>query len=177
MAKKKARKLTAHITYLAMREPHGMAPPMPSRPRLALMRAENMPVAFYRYLYEQVGRPYHWFQRRVMDDDALEAVIQAETTQIDVLYADGCPAGFFELDLSSMPEEVELAYFGLCRDYVGAGLGKWFLGNAIEAAWRHGPEKVTVHTNTLDHPRALSLYQRFGFEPVGTGDETIDAWD
>jgi hypothetical protein len=34
-------------------------------------------------------------------------------------------------------------------------------------AWdRPGTDRVTVNTNSLDHPRALKLYQRAGFEPV-----------
>ena len=143
----------------------------------ALMTANAMPVAFYRYLYEQVGRDYHWYLRRVMSDSELAAIMQSETTHLSVLYADGCPAGYFELDSSKMPEAVEIAYFGLCRDYTGLGLGRWFLQNAIDAAWALGPRKVTVHTNTLDHPRALPLYQKLGFEPVGTGEEIVEAWE
>ena len=27
------------------------------------------------------------------------------------------------------------------------------------------PQRITVNTNTLDHPKALPLYQRLGFEP------------
>ena len=34
-------------------------------------------------------------------------------------------------------------------------------------AWdREGVRRMTVNTNSLDHPRALPLYQRAGFEPV-----------
>lgn len=176
MAGRKRKKLTARVTFLEMRHRPKRHFPQPTRPRLALMRAQNMPVAFYRYLYEQVGRDYHWYLRRVMADVELENIIQSDNTQIDVLYADGCPAGFFELDLSNLPASVEIAYFGLCRDYVGIGAGKWFLQSAIEAAWSHEPEKLLVHTNTLDHPRALNLYQRLGFEPVGTGEETVEPW-
>ncbi|MCB1463084.1 MAG: GNAT family N-acetyltransferase [Nitratireductor sp.] len=176
-ATKKPRKLTAHVTYLEMKERHAVHAPMPSRPQLALMRAENMPVAYYRYLFEQVGRNHHWFLRRAMNDEELAGIIHSENTQIDVLYAGGCPAGYFELDLSALPERVEIAYFGLARDYVGMGLGKWFLAEAIETAWEKGPSRVTVHTNTLDHPAALQLYQRLGFEPVGVGEETVEAWD
>ncbi|MFZ1816103.1 MAG: GNAT family N-acetyltransferase [Rhizobiaceae bacterium] len=151
--------------------------PVPSRPRLALIRSQDMPVAFYRYLYEQVGRDYHWYLRRVMDDAQLAAIIHAPTTEITVLYANGNPAGFIELDTSRMPDEVELAYFGICRGFTGMGIGRWFLNSAIEAAWAHGPGKVTVHTNTLDHPAALSLYQKLGFEPVATSEETVTAWE
>ena len=177
MAKAKPKKLTARITYLEMAERPSLHVPMPSRPALALMRTQNMPLAYYRYLYGEVGRAHHWFLRRDMDDDALSAIIHSDTTQIDVLYADGCPAGFFELDSSGLPDVVELAYFDLCPDYVGLGLGKWFLANAIESAWDKAPQRITVHTNSLDHAAALPLYQRLGFEPVGTGEETVEVWD
>ena len=175
--KKKGQKLTAHVTFLEMARRPSHHFPMPTKPALALMRAKDMPLAFYRYLYGQVGRDHHWHLRRGLDDEALSAIIHAETTQIDVLYADGCPAGFFELDYSRLPEVVELAYFGLCPEYVGRGIGKWFLNTAIEAAWDKGPERISVHTNTLDHPAALQLYQRLGFEPVGTGEEVVEEWD
>ena len=168
--------LTAHVTHLEMRAPTHRHVPMPSRPRLAVMRVEMMPVAFYRYLYEQVGKPHHWYLRRVMNDADLAAIIHADTTEISVVYANGSPAGFFELDCARKPEEVELAYFGLCSDFTGMGFGKWFLATAIDAAWAHEPAKVTVHTNTLDHPAALPMYQKLGFEPVGTSEETVTEW-
>ncbi|MCG6859227.1 MAG: GNAT family N-acetyltransferase [Salaquimonas sp.] len=176
-ARKNAKKLVAQITYLEMKARPSLHFPMPSRPQLALMRTASMPIAYYRYLYGEVGRAHHWFLRRDLDDDALSAIVHAETTQIDVLYADGCPAGFFELDFSPLPETVELSYFGLTPDYIGLGLSKWFLSCAIESAWDKGPERITVHTNTLDHPAALQLYQRLGFEPVGTGEETVRVWE
>lgn len=171
MAKPKT--VTARVTYLEMEVRPSLHVPMPMKPPLALMRAEAMPVAFYRYLYEQVGRKHHWFLRRQMDDEALATIVRAETTLIDVLYAGGCPAGYFELDVSALPGKVDLAYFGLCSDYVGHGFGKWFLASAIAAAWDHEPERVTVNTNTLDHPAALLLYQKFGFSPVATATQEI----
>ena len=46
-------------------------------------------------------------------------------------------------------------------------LGRFLLGTAIHTAWEApGTERVTVNTCTLDHPRALGLYQRMGFVPV-----------
>lgn len=174
---RKAKKLTTRVTYLEMAKRHFPAVPMPTRPRLALLRAENIPVSFYRYLYEQVGKPHHWTLRRRMDDKTLNRIINSQTTHIDVLYADGCAAGFFELNVSNLPETVEIAYFGICSNYTGMGLGKWFLFSAVEAAWNHDPQKLTVHTNTLDHPAALRLYQLAGFEPVGTGEEIVEAWE
>jgi hypothetical protein len=36
----------------------------------------------------------------------------------------------------------------------------------VNEAFSRGAPKVTVNTCTLDHPAALPLYQRIGFEPV-----------
>ncbi len=171
------KQITARITHLEMTAAPTRHVLRPSRPRLALMRVERIPLAFYRYLYEQIGRQHHWFERRRLDDDALAAIVHAEHTQIDVLYGDGAPAGMAELDLSNLPDTVALAYFGLTPEFQGMGLGRWFLAQAIDAAWAHHPAKVTVHTNTLDHPAALSLYQKLGFEPVAFDEETVEVWE
>jgi GNAT superfamily N-acetyltransferase len=171
------RKLKARVTHLEMRTPPARRAAMPSRPRLALMRAPDMPLSFYRYLYEQVGRPHHWSLRRAMDDDTLACAIHARTARIHVLYADGAPAGFFEIDLSGLPGTAEILYLGLTPDFQGRGLGRFLLSEAIAAAWAEHPEKVTIHTNTLDSPRALRLYQLAGFIPVGFEEVDVDAGD
>jgi GNAT superfamily N-acetyltransferase len=136
-----------------------------------------MPVAVSRYLYEQVGRPHHWSLRRSSGDEKLAAAVRAPDTEIAVLYVDGSPAGFHELDLGRLPEMVEIVYFGLTRDFQGRGLARFFLSETIFAAWAHDPERVTIHTNTLDSPRALGLYQKMGFSPVGWSEEEVEAWD
>ncbi|MBB2974000.1 GNAT family N-acetyltransferase [Mesorhizobium sp. RMAD-H1] len=171
------RKLTARITHLEMAERSTVSVPTPIGIRLAIMRATDIPVHYYRYLYEQVGRPHHWMMRRKQSDAEISATINAQTTEIHVLYADGCPAGFAELDLARMPDEAEILYFGLVPDFQGRGLGSFFLAEAIAAAWSHGPQKVTIHTNSLDNPRALQLYQKMGFTPVGWSEEEVEAWD
>ena len=111
-----------------------------------------------------------------MADDDLAAAVDEERARIHVLYADGSPAGFFELDLSRMPEIVEIIHFGLTPDYQGKGLARFLLSEAIAAAWSHRPRKVTVHTNTLDNPKALRLYQLAGFVPCGWEEVEVTPW-
>lgn len=156
-----ADKIELVTTYLEMRQ-------APRRPNVApprgtaLLRLEQPSLAFYRFLYDQVGEPWLWYERRQMTDDALMAIIADPKVDIYVLYADGEPAGYVELDRRARGE-VELAYLGLRPDYVGHGLGLYLLSWAVDAAWRHGPDRLWVHTCNLDHPRALGLYQRVGF--------------
>jgi GNAT superfamily N-acetyltransferase len=178
MAKANApRLLPVKVTELEMHVMPAYRQHAPSGPRIALMRAQGMTAAFYRFLYREVGKPHHWFVRRDLDDAALLAEIGADKTEIFVLYVDGCPAGFIELSLEMKPQIVEITYFGLMTEYQGRGLGKFFLSEAVFAAWGHKPQKVVIETNTLDSPRAIIMYQRMGFVPVLQRDETVRAWE
>ena len=59
------------ITYLEMlaRPTSGRAPTPFGK--LALMRAENCTVSFYRYIYDTVGEPWLWFERKLFGDAGL----------------------------------------------------------------------------------------------------------
>ena len=160
------------VTFLEMAaEPvHHFQPP--SSLKIMLMRAEKPPIGFYRYLYDAVGGSHWWVDRKKLADPELADRIHAEGVDIWVLYVAGAPAGFFELAPAD-DGAVELEYFGLIPEFHGAGLGKWFLAEAIRAAWARRPAKVTVETCTLDGPAALPLYQRLGFKPVGRKAKTM----
>jgi GNAT superfamily N-acetyltransferase len=150
------------ITYLEMFE---RPPPIPGPAplgKIALMRAEPCSVSFYRYLYETVGTPWVWFERRLWSDEALGALLTTPATEVFVLYAGGVPAGFFELNATAA-KDTEFCYFGLAPDFIGRRLGPFLLNAAIEQAWSRPIERFWVHTCTFDHPRALPLYQRAGF--------------
>jgi ribosomal protein S18 acetylase RimI-like enzyme len=151
------------ITYLEMHErPRLPRIPAPAGVKLALMRAEASTVSFYRYLYETVGTPWLWYERRLLDDGALAAQIQKATTEIFVLHVGGVPAGYFELDAAA-PQETELCYFGLIPEFIGRRLGPFMLQAAIDRAWERPLGRLWVHTRTFDHPSALGYYQRAGF--------------
>jgi GNAT superfamily N-acetyltransferase len=155
------------VTFLEMREEPAHAPLPPPRPDLTIVRAVKPTVAFYRFLYETVGKPWLWTDRLQLDDAALAAIVQDPAVEIYVLSAAGVPAGYYELDRRLYPE-VELAYFGLMPDFLGQKLGPYLLDQAIRRAWTYRPTRFWVHTQTLDHPAALPLYQRLGFTPYKT---------
>ena len=150
------------ITYLELLErPAGRLVPAPLD-KLALMRAEACTVSFYRYLYDTVGEPWLWFERRIIDDAALAEQIHRPAIEIFVLYVRGVPAGFFELDTAA-PRETKLCYFGLIPDFIGRRLGPYLLQAAIDRAWSRPIDRFWLHTSTFDHPKALSVYQQAGF--------------
>jgi GNAT superfamily N-acetyltransferase len=153
------------ITYLVLRKRPSSLPPLPAAPRLALMRAEDIPLDFYRYLYAAVGGSCLWIERLNLTDAQLSKRIHRHGIEVFVLYANGSPAGYYELDFAD-PLRTRLVYFGLMPRWVGHGLGAWFLGSAVAEAFARGAAETIVNTCTLDHPAALPLYQRLGFEPI-----------
>lgn len=157
-------KLEVIVTSLEMTQrPTRPTTPAPAEQH-ALMRAQPPTTSFYRYLYHAVGEPWLWYERSQMDDETLRAIIEDPDVGVYVLYVRGSPAGYVELD-RRLPDDVELAYFGLVPEFIGRGFGRYFLEWAVEAAWSGGPKRVWVHTCNLDHPRAFALYQRSGFVP------------
>ena len=160
------------VTFLEMHAAPAVSPPIPYNRPIALLKTKDIPLHFYRYLIDRVGRKWHWVNVLRMSDEELAAGLHREDRDIRVLYLDGAPAGFFDLK-PHLPGEVELAYFGMMEHAHGQGIGRWFLGAAISAAWAHGPKSVTVQTCTLDHPAALPLYQKLGFTPVAQKKEVV----
>ena len=152
------------VTYLEMFEKPALLALPPPLKNYALLRAETPPVHFYRYLYHMVGRDHVWVNRKRMSDADLAEIIQDDEVEIYVFYVGGVPAGYFELDFRDMPD-VELCFFGLFQEFTERGVGRFLLAQAIELAWRRDPTRFHVQTCTLDHPRALPLYQRMGFTP------------
>ena len=173
-AQEEAGKLPVTITYLEMRERPNLAhihPPINTA--TALIRARRPSISFYRYLYNTVGEPWIWYERRAMSDEAIAAIVHDQAVEVYVLYVEGVPAGFIEIDRRELPV-VDLAFFGLIPEFIGRGLGQYLLSSAIDLAWGDDTERVTVNTCTLDHHSALPLYQRFGFVPYERKEIEID---
>ena len=151
------------VVYLEMTSPdQRTAAPGWTEPATVL-HAERPTVSFYRYLYDTIGTDWHWYMRRQLSDEALAAIIHDDAVEVFVLYVRGVPAGYVELD-RRVEGEVEIAYFGLIPHYIGRGLGPGLLDWALERAWSYRPRRVWLHTCSLDHPKALAVYRRAGFE-------------
>ena len=149
------------VTYLEMTSPDQREPAPGVTEPTAILRAERPTISFYRYLYDTVGADWNWYMRRHLPDGELAAIIHDDRVEVFVLYVRGVPAGYVELD-RRVEEEVEIAYFGLIPEYVGKGFGAFLLGWGLGRAWGYRPRRVWLHTCSLDHPRALGVYQRAG---------------
>jgi GNAT superfamily N-acetyltransferase len=116
--------------------------------------------AFYRDLYDRVGRPWLWYERRLLSDAALQTLLDQPGHELYVARHDGELVGYFELGGD------ELVFFGLTLGYIGRRIGPWLLDRAIERLFARGVKRIDLNTNTLDHPKALDTYRKAGFRPV-----------
>jgi len=161
---KSGKRVPTTVTFLEMASKPAVIPPPQPKGKVAILKSENPPIHFYRYLYDAIGRDYKWVDRKKLSDEAIGKIIHDPAVELYVLYCEGCPAGMAELDFRDM-DGAQLAYFGLMPEFIGRRLGFFFLYHAVMNAWSRPIGKFLVNTCTLDHPRALPLYQRMGFKP------------
>jgi GNAT superfamily N-acetyltransferase len=156
-------RLAAVVTCLEMTE----APESPrlKEPQLGGIRLVEKPdLAWYRDLFRAVGRDWLWWSRLTMGDQDLAEVIRDPRVEIFVLEEEGAARGLLELDGRSWPD-VELAFFGVVPERVGSGAGAALMAFALDRVWSRGAKRFWLHTCSLDHPRALGFYRKWGFRP------------
>lgn len=149
-------------TYLEMRDANALRPARIDDPTVRIEQVRNCPVSFWRYLYGEVGRQYHWVDRLVWTDAQVREYLDDPAVSLWLLTVDGAPAGYFELKRDGVGG-VEIAYFGLLKEFLGRGLGRHLLTEAVDRAWALGATRVWLHTCTLDHPAAVPNYLARGF--------------
>jgi GNAT superfamily N-acetyltransferase len=154
--------------YLEMRARPPVRRPDPPR-GIVLTRMDAPTPAEYRAVYDVVGGPWLWVDRRRMPPEELAEIVRHPGVEIVVARAEGELVGYYELD-RRVPGECSLAYFGLAPAWIGKRVGSWLLERAVQQAWDgvggDRPARVIVHTCSLDHPRALRTYERAGFMRV-----------
>ena len=130
---------------------------------------ERPTISFYRYLYDTVGADWNWFMRRRLSDEELAAIIHDDRVEVFVLYVRGVPAGYAELDRRI--EGRSRSPISASSRVRGAGLRRVSPRLGARRAWSYGPNRVWLHTCSLDHPRALGVYQRAG---LGVYDRQVE---
>lgn len=116
----------------------------------------------YLFFYKTVGKLYNWVDRLLLSEEQLSQVINAHKTEIFTYAVNGEIAGFAEFVREDL--YTEILYFGLLPDFIGKGYGKDFLKMVINKAWEDDYKWIQLNTCELDHPNALPMYKKYGFE-------------
>ena len=111
-----------------------------------------------KFFYKNIGKKHRWVDRLVWMESQWIDYISNEKVKTYVLKHKDDLAGFFELIFHTEKKEVELAYFGLLKEYQNKKLGSHLLCEAIKISFDSNINRVWAHTCTLDHKNALSNY-------------------
>lgn len=149
-------------TYLTMNTAPEGEPRKPPREDLLLLQSVHPTVAWYRFLYREVGRDLMWVDLNFRSDEELAADLADPAVTVRVLFVAGVPAGFYDL-FAEADGSIRLALFGLMPAFRGQRLGGWLLDQAIYEAWSRRPTRLWLHTCELDAPAALPTYLQAGF--------------
>lgn len=152
--------VTTNYLQMLTHQSRQIAPPMTD---IAIRHVPRPAVKFYRRIYDAVGGNWNWSSRKRLPDAELARIIGDPLVEFHLLLVENEPAGFAELD-RRQPGEIELVQFGLVAEFIGRGLGKYFLQWAIDKAFSYKPRRFWLHTCTDDHPAALPNYLKAGFE-------------
>lgn len=132
----------------------------------SLLKADTPSVWYFRALYDAVGRDHAWEDLHDEPESEVAAWLADPDVALWSLIRNGWPQGFFILDTRE-PDTSVITLLGLVPEAIGLGLGRFLVRTAVLTAWeRPGLQRLRVETCSLDHPRALAVYQRHGFEVV-----------
>ena len=117
-----------------------------------------------KFFYKNVGKKHHWVDRLIWTDKQWIEYTCDKKVKTYVLKRYEDLAGYFELIIHKDKNEVEIAYLGLLEEYLNKKLGSYLLSSAIKKSFFYNPQRVWVHTCSLDHKNALINYTARGMK-------------
>ena len=141
---------------LEMKSPADFRPKKTDRNDVRVVSVEIPSPSLNHYFFVNVGRPWKWYSRLSWTLSDWQAWVENENVHTFVGYVKNTPFGYIELDQQG--DSVEIAFFGVLPQFIGYSLGGYLLSEAIRLAWQLNPQRVWVHTCTLDHKYALKNY-------------------
>jgi len=109
-----------------------------------------------KFFYKNVGKNHHWVDRLIWTERQWIKYVSDKKVKTYVLKNSNELVGYFELILHQ--DEIEIAYLGLLEEYQNKKLGSFLLSSAIKNSFLENPNRVWVHTCSLDHKNALNNY-------------------
>ena len=111
-----------------------------------------------KFFYKSIGEKHHWIDRLIWTEKKWIEYTSDEKVKTYILKKNEDLAGYFELIIHEDKKEVEIAYMGLLEEYQNKKLGSYLLSSAIKNSFLNNPQRVWVHTCSLDHKNALANY-------------------
>ena len=117
-----------------------------------------------KFFYKQIGADHYWRDRLIWSDNEWLKYSKNKNLETHIIKKAEDLVGFYEQEYHPGSNEVELINMGILKEFRGLKLGSTLLNHAIASASRKNPNRMWVHTCSLDHKHALQNYQSKGFQ-------------
>ena len=111
-----------------------------------------------KFFYKNIGKKHRWCDRLVWTDKQWIDYTVDKKVKTYVLKKEKDLVGYYELISHTEQNEIEIAYLGILEEYQNQKLGSFLLTSAIQSSFLLNPNRVWVHTCSLDHKNALGNY-------------------
>ena len=117
-----------------------------------------------KFFYKNIGKKHRWVDRLVWTDKKWIDYTVDKKVKTYVLKKEKDLVGYYELISHTEQNEIEIAYLGVLEEYQNQKLGSFLLTSAIQSSFLLNPNRVWVHTCSLDHKNALDNYLSRGMK-------------
>ena len=117
-----------------------------------------------KFFYKQIGIDHYWRDRLIWSDDEWLKYVVNKNLETHILKKGDDLVGYYEQEYHRNTNEIELINMGILKEFRGLKLGSTLLNHAMASASRKNPERMWVHTCSLDHKHALLNYKSKGFK-------------
>ena len=121
-----------------------------------------------KFFYKNIGESHMWIDRLIWTENQWIDYVSNKDVKTYIFKFKNDLAGFFELIFHVEKNEVEIAYFGILKEYQNKKLGSYLLSEAIKKSFLKNVDRVWVHTCSLDHKNALNNYIARGMKVFKT---------
>ena len=129
---------------------------------LKLLDPENFQLN--KFFYKNIGNSHEWIDRLTWSENKWINYVSSENVKTYILKNKNDLVGFFELIFYKQKKEIEIAYFGILKEYQNKKLGSYLLSEAIKISFNMRISRIWVHTCSLDHKNALNNYLSRGMK-------------
>tara|TARA_Y100000746_G_scaffold201787_1_gene186875 strand:- start:2 stop:505 length:504 start_codon:yes stop_codon:yes gene_type:complete len=121
-----------------------------------------------KFFYKNIGESHMWIDRLIWTENQWIDYVSNKDVKTYIFKYKNDLAGYFELIFHVEKNEVEIAYFGILKEYQNKKLGSYLLSEAIKKSFIKNVNRVWVHTCSLDHKNALNNYISRGMKVFKT---------
>ena len=131
---------------------------------LKIILDEKKDIKLNKFFYKQIGIDHYWRDRLLWSDKEWLQYVSNRYLETYILKKNDDLVGYYEQEYHPNSNEVELINMGVLKEFRGLKLGSILLYHAMASASRKNPNRMWVHTCSLDHKHALLNYKSKGFE-------------